>query len=57
MDLNSACRYFPGAVRYQRLPAWLSSSGLTLADMASRARKIRERTVPMGQFMTTEISS
>ncbi len=33
------------------------SSGLTLAEIASRARKIRERTVPIGQFMTSAISS
>ena len=42
---------------YQRLPDWLSSKGLTLAEIASRARKIRDRTVPIGQFMTSAISS
>jgi hypothetical protein len=31
--------------------------GLTLPDMVSRARKIRDRTVPMGQFIASEISS
>ncbi len=42
---------------YQRLPDWFSSMGLTLAEIASRARKIRERTVPIGQFITSAISS
>jgi len=49
--------HFIHLLTYQRLPDWLSSSGLTLAEMASRARKIRERTVPMGQSMTSAISS
>ena len=42
---------------YQRLPDCLSSKGLTRCEMASRARKIRERTVPMGQSMAAAISS
>ena len=42
---------------YQRLPVWWLSKGLTLAEIASRARKIRERTVPIGQFITAAISS
>jgi hypothetical protein len=42
---------------YQRLLVCLSSKGLILAEMASRARKIRDRTVPMGQSIATEISS
>ena len=42
---------------YQRLPDWFSSMGLTFADIASRARKILERTVPIGQFITSAISS
>ena len=42
---------------HQRLPDWFSSMGLTLAEIASRARKIRERTVPIGQFITSAISS
>jgi hypothetical protein len=49
--------HFIHLLTYQRLPDWLSSSGLTLAEMASRARKIRERTVPIGQSMTSAISS
>jgi hypothetical protein len=48
---------FTSRLAYQRLPDWLSSRGLTFAEMASRARKIRERTVPIGQFMTSAISS
>jgi hypothetical protein len=39
------------------LPERFSSKGLTRADIASRARKIRDRTVPMGQFMAAAISS
>ena len=42
---------------HQRLPDWFSSRGLTFAEIASRARKIRERTVPIGQFITSAISS
>ena len=34
-----------------------SSSGFMRASMASRARKIRERTVPIGQSMRSAISS
>ena len=44
-------------VAYHRLPDWFSSNGLTLAETASRARKMRERTVPIGQFMVAAISS
>ena len=50
----------PAAVRlqpYQRVPSRVSSKGRSRAAMASRARKMRERTVPMGQFMTSAISS
>jgi radical SAM superfamily enzyme len=43
--------------RYQRLPLWFSSKGLTFCEIASRALKIRERTVPIGQFMASDISS
>ncbi len=42
---------------YQRLPVWRSSIGLTRAEIASRARKMRERTVPIGQAMACAISS
>ena len=42
---------------HQRLPDWLSSMGLIRAEIASRARKIRERTVPMGQAMAWAMSS
>ena len=42
---------------YQRLPVWFSSKGLTFCEIASRALKMRERTVPIGQLMTAEISS
>ena len=34
-----------------------SSSGANCASITSRARKIRERTVPIGQFITSAISS
>ena len=33
------------------------NSGRSSAAIASRARKIRERTVPIGQFITLAISS
>ena len=49
--------HFIHLLTYQRLPDWLSSKGLTLAEIASRARKIRDRTVPIGQLMTSAISS
>jgi hypothetical protein len=42
---------------YQRLFSEVSRSGRNLAATDSRARKIRERTVPMGQFMMPAISS
>jgi hypothetical protein len=32
-------------------------SGLTTASIASRARKIRDRTVPIGQSIASAISS
>ena len=51
----SARGYF--RTHYQRLPDWFSSKGLILEEIASRALKMRERTVPIGQFMTSEISS
>jgi hypothetical protein len=41
----------PSFSPYQRLPVCDSSKGFTLTEIASRARKIRERTVPMGQFI------
>jgi hypothetical protein len=46
-----------GGAAYQRLPLWFSSKGLTFWEIASRALKIRDRTVPMGQSMASEISS
>ena len=42
---------------YQRSPSRVSSSGRSRAAMASRALKIRERTVPIGQFISSAISS
>ena len=39
------------------LPSRVSSSGRSLAAIASRARKIRDRTVPIGQFINSAISS
>ena len=45
------------SVPHHRLPDWFSSRGRTFAEMASRARKIRDRTVPMGQSMAVAISS
>jgi hypothetical protein len=43
---------------YQRLlPTGMSSKGRNLSAMTSRARKMRLRTVPMGQAMMSEISS
>ncbi len=42
---------------YQRLSGLISSRGRNFAATASRARKIRERTVPIGQFITWAISS
>lgn len=44
-------------VIYQRSPSRVSKRGLRREAMASRARKMRDRTVPMGQFITSEISS
>ncbi len=42
---------------YQRLSGAVSSNGRSFAATASRARKIRERTVPIGHFMISAISS
>ena len=42
---------------YHRLFSGVSSKGRNSAAMASRARNIRERTVPIGQFMRRAISS
>ena len=42
---------------YQRFPSLASMCGRRRSAMASRARKIRERTVPIGQFMASAISS
>lgn len=42
---------------YQRLSGAVSSKGRNLLATASRARKMRERTVPIGQFMISAISS
>ena len=55
VHLLTGCR--PISFSHHRLPLWRSSKGLTLAEIASRARKIRERTVPIGQFMAAAISS
>lgn len=50
-----------GAMRpihfYQRRSGAISSKGRSFAATASRALKIRERTVPIGQFMLSAISS
>ncbi len=42
---------------HQRSPSRVPSSGRNRSAIASRARKIRERTVPIGQFITLLISS
>ena len=42
---------------HQRRSGAVSSKGRSFAATASRALKIRERTVPMGQFMICAISS
>ncbi len=42
---------------YQRLSEAVSSKGRSFSATASRARKIRERTVPIGQSMIPAISS
>jgi len=42
---------------YHRSPSRVSSSGRSRAAIASRALKIRDRTVPMGQFISSAISS
>ena len=42
---------------YQRLSGAISSNGRNFAATASLARKIRDRTVPIGQFMMPAISS
>lgn len=42
---------------HQRRSGAISSSGRNLAATASRARKMRERTVPIGQSMMLAISS
>lgn len=42
---------------YQRRSGAVSSNGRSFAATASRARKIRERTVPIGQSMMAAISS
>ena len=42
---------------YQRTSSRVPKSGRSLSAIASRARKIRERTVPIGQFITAAISS
>lgn len=46
-----------GTHAYQRLSEAVSSKGRSFPATASRARKIRERTVPMGQSMMPAISS
>ena len=43
--------------RHQRRSGAMSSSGRSLAATASRARKMRERTVPIGQSIMAAISS
>ncbi len=45
------------ARHHQRLSGAVSRSGRSLAATASRARNMRDRTVPMGQFMIWAISS
>src|SRR5690606_3710932 len=40
-----------------RVALWTSSSGRSSASIASRARKMRERTVPIGQSIFCAISS
>ncbi len=47
----------PKNLTHHRLPDWFSSNGRTRADIASRARKIRDRTVPMGHSIAVAISS
>jgi hypothetical protein len=48
----------PGVIfHHHRSPSRVSSSGRSRAAIASRALKIRERTVPIGQFMSWAISS
>ena len=42
---------------HQRSPSRVSSSGRSRVAIASRARKIRDRTVPIGQFISSAISS
>jgi hypothetical protein len=42
---------------HQRFPDWFSSSGLTFSEIASRALNMRDLTVPIGQFMASDISS
>ncbi len=42
---------------HQRRSGAMSSKGRNFPETASRARKIRERTVPMGQSMMPAISS
>ena len=45
------------ALHHQRRSGAVSSKGRSLPATASRARKMRERTVPIGQFMMPAISS
>jgi len=52
--LDRACFAVHG---YHRRSGAVSSKGRSFAATASRARKIRERTVPMGQSMMPAISS
>ena len=54
---HAADSAFIGAHDYQRLSGAISSKGRSFAATASRARKIRERTVPIGQSMIFAISS
>jgi hypothetical protein len=45
-------------IAYQRLLSGVfSNKGFNFNEMVSRALKIRERTVPIGQFITVAISS
>lgn len=56
-DLRALCPDCHDPVGYQRLSGATSSRGRSLLATASRARKMRERTVPMGQSMIRAISS
>lgn len=54
-DIASVSRSFQPS--YQRLPSGVSNNGRNFAAMASRARKILDLTVPIGQSIISAISS